>query len=125
MNAFSTAQRGYAANAAPTRTDRRGEYEVIAQVTRRLRSAAQDSTRNFGSYAEALHDNRRLWTNLAVDVADNGNGLPETLRARVIYLAEFTAQHTSKILRKQASVMPLLEINMAVLRGLKGNGARQ
>ncbi|UOA28829.1 flagellar biosynthesis regulator FlaF [Pseudosulfitobacter sp. DSM 107133] len=125
MNAFSTAQRGYAANAASTRTDRRGEYEVIAQVTRRLRSAAQESNRNFAPYAEALHDNRRLWTNLAVDVAGNGNELPESLRARVIYLAEFTAQHTSKILQKRASVMPLLEINMAVLRGLKGNGTVQ
>lgn len=125
MNAFSSAQRGYAVNTAPTRTDRRTEYEVVAQITRRLRAAAQQGRKDFAGYAEALHDNRRLWTTLAADVADRDNGLPDSLRARVMYLAEFTAQHTSKVLQKQASVMPLLEINMAVLRGLKGEGTPQ
>lgn len=119
MNAYVSARRGYASHAATTRTDRRAEYDVIARVTHRLRDAAATSKTNFAAYAEALHENRRLWTALAVDVADAENALPQALRARVFYLAEFTQHHTQKILREKASVMPLLEINMAVLRGLK------
>ncbi len=122
MNALSKAQIGYAANSAPTKTGRRAEYEVIVSVTQRLRASAQNSKLDYASYAEALHDNRRMWNTLAIDVADNDNTLPEELKARVFYLAEFTSQHTSKILRDKVSVMPLLEINMAVLRGLKHEG---
>ncbi len=68
---------------------------------------------------QALHENRRLWSVLATDVADADNALPNTLRARIFYLAEFTEQHSSQILGNKATVEPLLEINMAVLRGLR------
>lgn len=122
MNAFSKAQNGYAVNAATTQTGRRSEYDLVAGVTYRLRETAQHAKTNFADYAGALHDNRRMWTTLAVDVADEKNELPQMLRARIFYLAEFTAQHTTKILRHNASVMPLLEINMAVIRGLKNEG---
>lgn len=81
------------------------------------------SKESYPDYAQALHDNRKLWNTLAIDVADKDNALPEQLKAQVFYLAEFTAQHTTKILKDGASIMPLLEINMAVLRGLKTKGA--
>lgn len=123
MNASAQAHRGYSDNAASTRTDRRAEYDVIARVTHRLRDAAKNSQNDFATYAGALHDNNRLWTALAIDVADEGNQLPDSLRARIFYLCEFTRQHTQKILRGDASVMPLLEINVAVLRGLSSGGA--
>ncbi|MEP3944924.1 flagellar biosynthesis regulator FlaF [Ascidiaceihabitans sp.] len=123
MNAFSKAKNGYAQHAATTQTDRRAEYDVIVKVTHRLRATAQKAKTDFSKYAEALHDNRRLWNTLAIDVSDADNSLPQELRARVFYLSEFTAQHTTKILREKASVMPLLEINMAVIRGLQNKGA--
>jgi flagellar protein FlaF len=124
VNASSSAHRGYAANAQTTQTGRRAEYALIAKVTHRLRATAQTADLHYSDYAQALHDNRTLWSTLAIDVADADNELPETLRARIFYLSEFTTQHTTKILREKASVMPLLEINMAVLRGLKNEGAR-
>ncbi|WP_299147439.1 flagellar biosynthesis regulator FlaF [uncultured Tateyamaria sp.] len=122
MNATSQAIRGYAEHATSTRSNRRAEYQVIARVTQELRDKALDSKKNFAAYAEALHRNQRLWTALVVDIADADNPLPDELKARVIYLAEFTSHHTRRILRQKASVMPLLEINMAVLRGLKSEG---
>ncbi len=122
MNAFSTAQRGYSASAATTQTDRRAEYDLIARLTHRLRATAVKAKGSYPEYAQALHDNRKLWNTLAVDVADKDNGLPSQLKAQVFYLAEFTAQHTTKILKDGAPIMPLLEINMAVLRGLKTEG---
>ena len=72
-----------------------------------------------GILVTAIHENRRLWTILAGDVADDGNTLPEQLRAQIFYLAEFTGQHSAKVLSGKAGVEILIEINMAVMRGLR------
>ena len=117
--------RRYAENATTVRTDRRSEYDVFGRVTKALRDTATKAKSDFPAYAEALDLNRRLWTALVVDVADPANPIPADLKARVIYLSEFTQLHTRKILREGASVMPLLEINMAVMRGLKSEGPSQ
>ncbi len=122
MNASMAAIRGYGANATSTQSDRRGEYDTFARVTKRLRDAAMTEKTHYPRYVEALSDNQRLWTVLMVDVADDDNDLPEDLRARIAYLADFTRVHTRKILKEKASVVPLLEINIAVMRGLKGDG---
>ncbi len=118
MNVHTNAVRGYAQSSAPTRTPRASEYSVIARITHQMRSAAAQGKSGFPELASALHDNRRLWTTLAVDVADSDNPLPADLRSRIIYLAEFTHLHTSKVLNGRANVRPLLEINAAILRGL-------
>jgi len=102
-----------------TRSDRRSEYDVFAKVTRRLREAAQTAKTDFPGYASALHDNQRLWTALSVDVLAPENRLPDNIKARILYLAEFTRVHSQKILNEHAPVLPLLEINVAVMRGLK------
>ncbi len=125
MDATSLAQRGYAENATSTRNERRSEYDVFARVTQGMRDAATKAKSNFPAYAAALDLNRRLWTALVVDVADPANPIPADLKARIVYLSEFTQQHTRKILRDGASVLPLLEINMAVMRGLKSEGPTQ
>jgi len=125
VNATSHALRGYAENAVSTQNGRRAEYGAIARVTQQLRDAAVRSKTDFPAYAEALHLNQRLWAAFVVDIVDRENPLPDQLKARIIYLAEFTQHHTRKILREKASIMPLLEINMAVLRGLKKEGPSQ
>ena len=117
MNAYAQAQRAYAPTAAPTRSDRSVEYDVIARITARLRSAMERD--DYPALVAALHENRTLWRTFAIDVADAGNGLPVTLRARLFYLAEFTEAQTRKVLRDKASAAPLLEVNIAILRGLK------
>jgi flagellar protein FlaF len=68
----------------------------------------------------ALHDNRRLWTAFAADLATQGNGFPPELRARLFYLAEFTCRHTDQVLSGAATADVLVEINTAVMRGLRG-----
>ncbi|MEY8828105.1 flagellar biosynthesis regulator FlaF [Sedimentitalea sp. XS_ASV28] len=120
MNALSQAHRAYSAASAPTRTTRGTEYEAIARITTRIRAAEAKGTAGFAALAEALNDNRKIWTIFAIDVADKGNALPSELKARILYLAEFTNQHTSKVLARQANSEPLLEINTAILRGLRG-----
>ena len=121
MNSYALAQRAYAPTQSATKTARGVEYDVIAHVSSRLKRAIKSG--DFPALAEALHDNNRLWTMLAADVASPENQLPQELRARIWYLSEFTRQHTSKVMRKKENAVPLLEINAAILRGLKKEGA--
>lgn len=120
MNALSQACSVYSATTAPTRTHKNIEYEAVARITAKLHKAAQKGRSGFPALAAALHDNNRLWNVFAIDVADSGNGLPSDLRAKLFYLAEFTREHSSKVLSENAPVTPLLEINTAILRGLRG-----
>ena len=60
---------------------------------------------------------------MAVDVADKGNALPKELRAQIFYLAEFTDHHSQQVIRGKATPTALIDINMAVLKGLNGQDA--
>jgi flagellar biosynthesis activator protein FlaF len=112
----------YTRRETPARSLRSVEYDLIAQVTQRLRTAWTRRTTDFPGLVAALTDNERLWSTLASDVALPGNGLPAPLRAQLFYLYEFTVQHSRAILDKGASVEVLTDINTAVLRGLRGEG---
>ncbi|MGH1412413.1 MAG: flagellar biosynthesis regulator FlaF [Pelagimonas sp.] len=125
MNTQSLALRGYSQNARTTQTPRGTEYELIAKVTHRIKSSAEAGPRSYPKLVEALSDNQRLWTTLAVDVADKDNALPQDLRAQIFYLAEFVQQHTGKVLARKGRLAPLLEINAAILRGLGGRRTKQ
>lgn len=118
MNAFSQAQRAYSAAAAPTRTPRGIEYDAVARVTRQLQQARKSG--DFPALVQALQDNKSLWNIFAVDIAKRENPLPDSLKAQLFYLAQFTHQHTSKILARQGDIDPLLDINTAILAGLRG-----
>lgn len=120
MNALQMARTAYATT-APIRSPRTVEYDAFARITERLRLASANA-RPFPALAAALAENGRLWTLLAADVADADNGLPETLRARIFFLADFTRLHTRKVLRGTATPDALVDINLAVMRGLRAGG---
>lgn len=113
MDVTEQARRAYGRPAL--RTPRQAEHGVLSAVTARLRDADPERP---ASVAGALHDNRRLWTRLAADVAEADNGLPEGLRARIFYLAEFTNHHSRRVLRGEAGLQPLIDVNTAIMRGL-------
>ncbi len=120
MNALNLARNAYASTAAPIRTHRGTEYDAFSKITHKLRSL--DPKNDHAAMVTALHENRQLWTLLAVDVADANNQLPQSLRAQIFYLAEFTDHQTSQILAGRASAAALVEINMAVMAGLRQKG---
>jgi len=119
VNALQMAKTAYATNKAPIRTPRGIEYEAFARTTHRLKAAAERGRAGFPDLAQALHLNRRLWTLLAADVAEADNALPRELRARIFYLNEFTTQHSRKVLRGDETVEALVDINTAMMRGLR------
>ncbi|WP_151718863.1 flagellar biosynthesis regulator FlaF [Gemmobacter serpentinus] len=122
MNAQHFAQAAYGRLETPLRSARQIEYDLLARVTQRLTRAAQDKDRNFTGFITALHENTRLWRAFALDVAQAENALPDGLRARIVYLFRFTEQHGRKVMQGHGSVDILIEINTAIMRGLRGEG---
>ncbi|MEM8791513.1 MAG: flagellar biosynthesis regulator FlaF [Pseudomonadota bacterium] len=118
MDPARRARANYGAPEASTKSPRQMEYQAFAQITRDLRQAALRGREDFPRLAEALHLNLRLWSVIATDVADERNGLPDLLRARLVYLSEFTRAHTRKVLDGDETPEALIDINMAVMRGL-------
>ena len=119
MTAIQLAQTAYAAAGAPVRTTRGNEYAAFERVTARL-TRASDAAAPMTQRAAALHDNRQLWTTLAIDLATEGNALPDGLRAQLFYLAEFSLLHSSNALRNPTAIAVLIDVNKAVMRGLDG-----
>lgn len=122
MISTSLAQTAYSAAAAPVRTERGTEYAAFQKVTAQL-NRARSANAPMTDRAQALHDNRKLWTILASDLADADNTLPQALRAQLFYLAEFSLLQSRKALNDAAALDALVEINTAVMRGLSGQGA--
>ncbi len=120
MNVVERAREGYGRNADPIKSFRAAEYEAIARVSHRLRSAAQSKETKFAEFASAVLENNKLWTRIAMDVAHPDNGLPQELRARLFWLSEFTSKETRSLLSKEGDVAILIEINAAILHGLRG-----
>lgn len=122
MTAVAQARKAYEIGNPALRSPRSTEYEAFARVTRALKAAAGENASGASETIRALHENRRLWTLLAASVADDDNGLPDQLRARLFYLYEFTTVHTRKVLRREAGLQPLVDVNAAVMAGLRGPG---
>lgn len=116
------ARNAYGRPDAPARNARATEYELFARMTRALSIAWTQRKQSHAALASALHDNGKMWRTLAVDVADIGNELPSPLRAQLFYLYEFTTIHSRKVLDGTASAEVLVDINTAVMRGLRGHG---
>lgn len=123
MNIIEQARQAYAPTQMAIRTDRAIESQLLSQVTARLRRSLTGNVVNFPALASAIHDNRRIWTTLAASVADQENNLPDDLRAKLFYLAEFTDHHSAKVLAGAADAQALVDINTAVMRGLNGQVA--
>lgn len=118
MNIIDQAQRAYAPKTSVLRDGRSLEHQLFSETTTRLKSTSMGLPLGFPAFAEAIHANRAVWTHLAAQVADNENDLSKDLRARIFYLAEFTAFHSRKVLKGEADIGPLIEINTAMMRGL-------
>lgn len=68
--------------------------------------------------SDALHVNNQLWTALAFDCASDGNQLPQSLRANIISLAMWVVGHSAKVLKSEARVAPIVEVNRNVAAGV-------
>ena len=120
MNAHAQALVAYGTPSRTHKPPRAVEYDLFAQVTSELRAAIGGGPAAFPALAQALTANRRLWTELALDLASDENQLPETLRGQLLGLAQFTLTHTAAVLQGDGDAEVLVEVNIAVMRGLNG-----
>lgn len=120
MNAVKPlAQHGY--KSAAVRNPRDAEYDAFSRVTRLMCQAPRQCTT--AEAVRAVHLNNELWTILATDLADSGNALPDALRAGLLSLAGFCLRHGHSALAGQASTDALIDINLSIMKGLRGEVA--
>jgi flagellar protein FlaF len=117
VNAIELAQKAYAPTQFPLKSERAIEAQLFDRNTADLRQAAELKS-DFAMLAKAIHKNREMWIALSVDLANENNQLSADLRAQLFSLAAYTNTHSQKALKCEASVDVLIDINMAVLRGL-------
>lgn len=116
MNAVSSFS-GIGYGNSVVRTARDAEYDIFSRVTRMLRQATEHG--HGPDMIAAVDKNNQLWTILASDLADPGNALPDEVRAGLLSLAGFSLRHGHQALAGKASLAPLIDINMAMMRGLR------
>lgn len=110
---------GYGSHAI--RTDRDNEYTVFSRVTRMLREAGPDC--KTPEAIMAVHKNNELWTLLAADLSHPDNALPDEIKAGLLSLAGFSVRHGRALLGGAGSIQPLIDINMSIMKGLRGEVA--
>ncbi|MBC8241534.1 MAG: flagellar biosynthesis regulator FlaF [Alphaproteobacteria bacterium] len=99
-----------------TETPRQTEYRLFAQVTRALLECQNAETKS--PVAKAIHWNRRLWLALQADCAMENNVLPDETRAGIISLSLWVDKHSRKVLRGEAKLEPLIDVNRSIMEGL-------
>ena len=120
MNTAALAQSAYRTQSDIAPSDRSLEYRAFAKVTRALEVADKtDRSTGFAVRAQALHDNGRLWSLIAQDVADPKNQLAQDLRAQLFYLAEFSLAQGRLALSGKGDLRALIEVNTSVMAGLR------
>lgn len=101
------------------RTPRDLEYDAFSRVTRGLLKARDEQ----GSMIRAASEAVELWTVIAADLADDGNALPETLRASLLSLAIFAIRQGHRIMAGNGGADALIDVNMSIMKGLRGEVA--
>jgi flagellar biosynthesis activator protein FlaF len=94
------------------------EYRLFAQVTAALLSAQAEKLQG-AALVDALDWNRRVWSALSTDCGQPGNGLPLAVRAQIISLGLWVSRYSSDVARGTASMDALIDVNRAIMDGLK------
>ncbi|MGA0614742.1 flagellar biosynthesis regulator FlaF [Paracoccus sp. KR1-242] len=120
MNAIMPfAERAYGSPALRGAKDM--EYDAFSRVTRMLHLAPRECRSD--ATVVAVSRNNELWTLLATDLADPANGIEDQVKAGLISLAIFSLRHGQSVLSGKATTDALIDINLAVMKGLRGEGA--
>ena len=101
-----------------TESPRDTEFRLFGKVTGALMDA-RGAAPTDRKLIEALAWNRRVWSSLAADCASEGNQLPADLRANFISLSLWVNRYSSEVMRKKADIEPLIDVNKAIMEGLK------
>jgi flagellar protein FlaF len=110
--------RAYQQAAQRAETPRDAEYRLFGQVTRALMDLKSTPRENVGAWIDALHWNRRMWAALADDCSQETNALPPPTRAQIISLSLYVHRTTSQVMRREAELDLLIDLNRTMMQGL-------
>ena len=113
--------RKYQATQLATEAPRQTEYRLFGEVTRDLVVAHDAGNKGRGSadWNQAILRNRRMWLLLQGDLMTDGNRLPDELRAKLISVAIWVDKHSRKVIKGEADLSPLIEVNRNIMGGLR------
>ena len=112
--------RAYQQAAQRAETPRDVEYRLFAEVTRALMDLKSTPRSEIQAWIRVLHWNRRVWAALADDCSQDSNALPEATRAQIISLSLFVHRTCSHVMREEADIETLIELNRTMMQGLSG-----
>lgn len=115
----------YATMTQTMASPRSAELQAFLRVNGRLMAARNNPEIAFTDLADAIHMNTRLWTILATDVASEGNTLPDALRAQIVSLALYSQKTGRAVLRGEAELNDLIDVNSAITNGLSGKSGTE
>ena len=93
------------------------EYRLFGQVTGALIDAQREGKKGVG-LIDAIDWNRRMWSTLAIDCMDEKNMLSRELKAQIVSLSIWVGKYSSQVVRDNASIDPLIDVNRTVMQGL-------
>lgn len=91
---------------------------MLSRLAAGMIRASELGKSGFAALASAVHENRRFWRIVAMDLTDDGNELPQALRVQLLSLAQFVEQETARVLGGGNDAQTLIELNRTVARGL-------
>ena len=100
-----------------TTEPRQREYQLFAEITRELMAADRDGSGRI-RLVKALAQNKRLWQVLQSDCISDENQLSDATRAGIISLAIWVQKHSRLVLRGEADLAALVQVNKTIMEGL-------
>lgn len=98
------------------------EYDIFSRVTRMLRQAPGEC--KAVATIDAVSKNNELWSLLAADLSHPDNALPDDVKAGLLSLAGYAIRHGNAVLAGGGTTDVLIDINLSVMRGLRGEAAK-
>ncbi len=112
------ASRAYGQVHQRTAESRHIEHALFDQITVALEAVSLADRPEPSDWADAIHRNQQLWTTLATDLMLPENGLPQTLKESLLYLAEFVRRESNAAIAGERGLADLIDVNRAVMAGL-------
>lgn len=119
------AQSVYGSTGRDIGSDRDIEVRVFQTAIARLKEFSGPDFKLTSDSAVVLSENLKLWDALTVDMVHPDNQLDDKLSAQLIELGRFVRFQTHSLYAGMGSVDVLIDINMAILRGLLGQPGEQ
>ena len=114
----------YGAVIRQTESPRDIEYRVLNNVTALLLEACRPDA-DPAALPRAIHENYRVWSAFAVDLAAAGNAWDDVGKARLFSLARWVILEGDRVMRERAAPNALIDVNTLIMQGLKPVTATQ